>query len=527
MVRTIVDDRLLCRLPECSDCAIAPEFVSVHYDCYTIYLHESKLEPNEALSRLWVVGLWRSPWPRAPLIHLSRNNLPINQEALIRVAEIYGIPWLSRFPPEIIHIIRQLSLHELLWRSISVIHLAAQLSIPSEPLSKIPLDSILSWERGAELIRTSSSSHPPWVRLTISPDGISKVERLAKRPQYNGTQTECLAFIVEQDLADVDAEFKDGLLRLCLPRPQRTLQIWNTPAPPDPTTCLFRPMRHVTWQRLHAIELDRICGITFFFVGGELYGIYVHHSPDSCAVEVYKRFPNRRRLRAVWCYLPIARKDRVVVLGTRTTEFGLNVLVRTRLSGDVIIGCLGQRSDLDRLLGKDQITFIYGEPDELQPVLVFGASCPTPVEKSGFPRPFSLQDFQPTPPRAYFSWAPLKDVLSTHTFYDKDTGLCRGIILYYENGGSRAVGQCRLHVDDSILVARPSRLCFQATTYLTRIRKQERHGVRVEFGAGGDDPHGHGGGEGWECRPLRGVLELTFTEDASYLAVAEDAQKYD
>lgn len=163
------------------------------------------------------------------------------------------------------------------------------------------------------------------------------------------------------------------------------------------------------------------------------------------------------------------------------------------------------------------MTLVYGEPDELQPVSIFGASS---ARKSGFPQPFSLQDFRPEPAGAYFSWAPLRGVLSTCTFYERDTGLCRGIVIYYENGGSRAIGQCRLHVDSSISVVRPTRICFQITTYLTRLRKRERRGVRVEFGGDDDDPHRHSG-EGWKCLPLLGVLKLSFTEDSSYVAVGE------
>lgn len=209
----MVDDRLLCRLPGCSDCASAPEFTPIHHDCYKIYLHESKLESNEALGRLWVAGLWRSPWPKAPVIHLSRPPL-IDQKTLERVAEICGIPWLSKLPPELVEVVRKFSLHELLWRSISVIRLVARLSTSSAPLLKVPLDAILSWERGGKLA-CASSSYPRWVRLTIDPDGISKVERLSERPLYDSTTTERLAFIVE-DLTDVGTELKVSLSRLSL-----------------------------------------------------------------------------------------------------------------------------------------------------------------------------------------------------------------------------------------------------------------------------------------------------------------------
>ena len=117
--------------------------------------------------------------------------------------------------------------------------------------------------------------------------------------------------------------------------------------------------------------------------------------------------------------------------------------------------------------------------------------------------------------------APLEGVLSTRTFYDDDTRMCMGIVLCYENGGSRAVGQCRVNVDNSVSVARPTSICYQNTTYLTPLRKWKLPGVRVKFWGSGDDSHRHEG-EGWECRPLRGFLQLSFADDTSYVTVAEN-----
>ena len=86
-------------------------------------------------------------------------------------------------------------------------------------------------------------------------------------------------------------------------------------------------------------------------------------------------------------------------------------------------------------------------------------------------------------------------VLSARAFYDGDNGLCRGILLCYENGGERAVGQCRIHVDRSLSVLRPTRVCVRDTTYLISLRKWERSGVEVEFGVEGEGcRHGGGGG---------------------------------
>lgn len=186
------------------------------------------------------------------------------------------------------------------------------------------------------------------------------------------------------------------------------------------------------------------------------------------------------------------------------------------LVGEIILGQLGKRSEQDRLLGYgNRVSFIYGEPKELQPVSIFGAHSSSPSE-GDIPRPFSVQDFVPDIAETYFSWAPLSGIQSIRAFYDEGTGLCRGIVFHYESGGSRAVGQCRQHVDCSTLAVRPSSLCFQPTVYLTSLRKRERRGVRVELSA--DAIHQHIC-NGWKCLPLGdGVLTFSFTDDSSYIS---------
>lgn len=77
-------------------------------------------------------------------------------------------------------------------------------------------------------------------------------------------------------------------------------------------------------------------------------------------------------------------------------------------------------------------------------------------------------------PRPKLDLDALAGVSSARTFYDADSGLSRGILYRYDSGGERAVGQCRVGVDRSMSVLRPTRVCVRDTTYLTRLRKQER-----------------------------------------------------
>ncbi|KAI1291217.1 hypothetical protein F5Y03DRAFT_403573 [Xylaria venustula] len=174
------------------------------------------------------------------------------------------------------------------------------------------------------------------------------------------------------------------------------------------------------------------------------------------------------------------------------------------LAGEVILGRSENRPEKHVLLGSGTpMTLIYGEPQELQPISIFGA-YPSP---GGDIPLFEAQDFEPDIAGAYFSWAPLSHIQSVNTFYDGNTRLCKGIIFHYRNGGSRALGQCCLNIDQSI-------------SYSTSAGRLQRHGVRVEVT--GDDAHEHSD-SGWKCLPLRnGVLTFSFTEDSSYMSLREE-----
>lgn len=187
------------------------------------------------------------------------------------------------------------------------------------------------------------------------------------------------------------------------------------------------------------------------------------------------------------------------------------------LAGEITLGRSENGPKKDVFLGSGTpMTLIYGEPQELQPISIFGA-YPSP---GGDIPLFSGQGFEPDIAGTYFSWASLSHIQSVNTFYDRDTGLCKGIIFHYRNGGSRALGQCRLNVDQSVMVIRPCALCFQSTSYSASAGRLQHHGVRVEVTV--DDAHRHSG-SGWKCLPLgNGVLTFSFSEDSSYISLREE-----
>ena len=153
--------------------------------------------------------------------------------------------------------------------------------------------------------------------------------------------------------------FQDGLMRLKLPKEQSALPIWNTPAPPDLAAAKFYykghssrlPIRRnrgavpFSWQTFHAVEVEKIRGITFYFYFPNFCGIHIHYEDEpSVTDDKYERFTNIRHKESVWVYLPIPKNDRLLALDIRKARErngffpGLNILARTRLVGDIIIG---------------------------------------------------------------------------------------------------------------------------------------------------------------------------------------------
>ena len=287
------------------------------------------------------------------------------------------------------------------------------------------------------------------------------------------------------------------------------MPIWNTPAPPE-LSSRQAFSTNLPAQRFYVVEPDRIRGLTFFFSEGRLFGIHVHDSTGSCAVSTYERFTSRRQKGMVWIYVPISEGDNISVLGIRTSSAGLNILIGTSRVGDVIIGPHTTGSVKDRCLGESApISLIYAEPGEGGAVPYFGAYC---KPSFGLCKPFPLRTSgNPLGNDSYFSWAPLEQVSSTLTFHNS-AGYCRGIILYYKNGGSRSVGECRIHIDSAQHIIEPHWLCFRAQMHPAR-RNLHRRTIQVDFRR----TLPTGTRDSWTFKPLKGYMIFWFTSESATL----------
>jgi hypothetical protein len=119
-------------------------------------------------------------------------------------------------------------------------------------------------------------------------------------------------------------------------------------------------------------------------------------------------------------------------------------------------------------------------------------------------------------PRMQHSYASLENVASVCVYYRPGTGLCRGILFYYDNGGQRAVGQCRLHVDPCETYKRPSSIALLqwSSSLVAGSGGYPRENTRVRFNGPGRHP-----GQQWAQYAMTGTLECWFTAQTMKLSV--------
>ena len=304
--------------------------------------------------------------------------------------------------------------------------------------------------------------------------------------------------------------------------------VWNTPAPP---LALYQPALFNSSTVRHAFNLEEAKGVTFFFCGGLVMGIHVHGSPGSRPMDTATRIANAGR-NPTWIYLPLSPDDPPIALGVRTANRGaeLSILVRTQRAGGVILGRHHPPSaDLvDKVLATSRpITMVYGEPGPGNVLNLFGAHPGLAADAEAQVAPFSTAYPQPNPisriMATYFSWAPLANVSSTVAYYDDATGDCRGVVLHYEGGGARAVGECRLHVDRAERVDRPARVCFR-TELVDSQSLLTAHRVQAKFEQHAPSQPDSGLAAlpaGWQARPMRGVVKFWFMDCSWFLAVED------
>lgn len=122
-------------------------------------------------------------------------------------------------------------------------------------------------------------------------------------------------------------------------------------------------------------------------------------------------------------------------------------------------------------------------------------------------------------PSWYYSFARLDHIDRVQLFYNAPTMYCYGILLEYENGAQRALGQCRLQVDPSRTYTKPSLLCFVNLVCKGKVDEEDDlEVVKMQFDDGAE--HGHQQ-ENWACFEMVGTLHFWFRGPQSRVHVSD------
>ncbi|KAH6874069.1 hypothetical protein B0T10DRAFT_415763 [Thelonectria olida] len=488
-------DSLLCWRLKCWRCNRSPEAVGVHYDCFVLFKNECTT--RDALDRLWMVAVSRSPWRGALDPGLDHDaNLAV--DLVYEKAEVYGIPELRALPAELIRLIRDYSEAATFWRYICATSLGRELARSSADSNSLstPLSSISGWARGGEPV-ISQPEDSSLVRLAFDSRGIKQIERISSRPTYQHRRSDNLAYAIheESQLRNATANFKYRILRLELPKSLSGFQIWDMPSPPSLEDCGF--CGHIAQStRFRTADLHGATGLTFFFSHGKVYAIHAHTATEPDSRRTFERISKRQI---------IAFGVRVKQAEGRVTAQKPCFAVRTKLAGDVFIGPCHTGQHRDMVLSQSQPRLLIYNTADFGPATIFGAYSWERHANRGF-APFEY----PQPDKvliqhANFSSAPLNGVTTMRVFYDQEKESCRAILFDYENGARRAVGSCRLGIDLVATYVKPVRICRFPSTYLPIGSGTRRQGVRIVGGCDGDtDCHG----TGWVCSEMEGVLEF-------------------
>ncbi|CEJ95157.1 hypothetical protein VHEMI10655 [[Torrubiella] hemipterigena] len=517
----------LCRTPDCSDCTESSEAVAVHNDCFGSI---PKLTTVYTIDHLWITISWRSPWRQAPYFQLEDMTPKPDFAALDKL----GIPLIRRLPPEIVHIIYKYSQTSDFWRYCDMFSLGRSLVPLSKPPFSVPLGDISTWTRGGQVERITDQGLPI-IRLTIDSWGLKKIESLSSYPKFKNWRTDHLRYVVtdRSKVNGILAHCLGGIMRLQFPKmPYPGFQTWDTPTPPNMEECALFAWYMTEQTQFRVIDLDQVFGLTFFCHEGNLYDIHVHTKMSPCAKPTYHKLSGRRQLNVVWVYVPISKTDSITVMGQRVLKrensipSRICVLLRLRLAGDIFVALSAADYNGDlRFSQTNPQNFIYSVPDS-RALSVFGVFTPEPelvASVKAFHYP--IRDDPPID-RAYFAAAPLSHIDDLKVFHDAETGSCVGILLRYNNGAERCVGQCRLGVDNVQYFERPNRICLRKIESDFDTDDPDEfdtvpptQNALVSAACNADHDHAE---PGWACLPMRGELQCWFSCEETDVRVMVD-----
>lgn len=122
-------------------------------------------------------------------------------------------------------------------------------------------------------------------------------------------------------------------------------------------------------------------------------------------------------------------------------------------------------------------------------------------------------------PSACNFYASLERVVCAQVFSDNESSKCRGILLEYEDGVKRTLGQCRLGFDAVRSYEHPTAFCYLTNSY-RRVKHLAYENTDVyvafDFDTGLFEVKD---AAKWEIHPMKGTLQLAYTTSQTVLKI--------
>lgn len=322
-------------------------------------------------------------------------------------------------------------------------------------------------------------------------------------------------------------------------RPEQ-FRVWDTPWPPQWQECVVdADYDSATRAKSHLSTIDTrsSTGLTFFTCFASIWAIHTHTKRQPSAQCTFDTLSPKVKPFVQWVHVPLGAEDTITAFGWSRTNYNARFYVslvsilavylykssnsltrgkqlRLKLAGDVIVGSTYKMRDENVQSIHHPHTLIYKRPDGEAVTFVGGhaggAAPPLAAtqleideQKDAEAEPTFTFQYRKQPFRsASYSSAPLSDVIRAQVFYERGrASVCRGIVLEYSNGSKRALGQCKLGVDQIEECMEPAQICYYSPG---------KNSVQVKVSNG--SLHAGHGEAGWTCCLMRGVLEFWFSD---------------
>ncbi|KAL6910159.1 hypothetical protein GGI43DRAFT_389466 [Trichoderma evansii] len=507
----------LCMSPKCDFCSKhgeGDESVTVHADCFSLF--GKTCTAKDKYRRLWVSGIKIYPWRNILPLELAPGR-HVSSELINSIAGFH-----RTFLPEVAGLIGgHLPVDHLLLRFCNVLRLAEELSsaeITCNDAITYPLCEILSWSRGTSPILVEHQTVNPRLRITIDSRGIQRVERVSDRSQETTSDVPVASYVyvVESvaQLSGVSIEFQLGMSRLQVPT-SANISIWNIPSPhnlPSTTRIMFNGKP--SSGRFAALDLDpsHCTGISFFISINKILAIHGHTARGSHAPQAFQHLKHLHYGGISWIYIPIAANDKVIGIGTRRPINGgifYTIVLKTK-SGINFIGYpyVMVKGDINQTL------HITHKADDRHLTLIHEVvynKCISFIEADNIIETTSSITInrQHLAYMACHHYASLEGVANAYVFTDYERrGVCNGILLEYEDGTERALGQCRLGLDPVQCYEHPTNFYYAGAKCVNRSGREYKS-VRAAFDSETGLFSTHDTAE-WETCQMKGVIQFSF-----------------